>query len=275
MSELQKKWIGDNQVGAAKIRLENDSYLKARNNADSADVNIMKVNTSDALEFAVQPKYASAPVANEDLANKGYILDVMAGLRDPKDAVELASTGTNLTLSGEQTIDGVLTSGTRILVKDQTTASENGIYVTAAGAWSRAADADSDEEVTNGMSCLVTGGNINARKLYVLTTSDPITVGVTNLTFAQAPNPANFLVPKTVTLAINATDVSNGYKDLAHEAENESISVTPKGGPLQEQSVDYTLSVVSNVTRITFAGDLASKLADGDDLLVSYQYATS
>lgn len=181
----------------------------------------------------------------------------------------------NLTLSGEQTIDGVLTSGTRILVKDQTLPAENGIYVTAAGAWTRATDADSDAEVTNGMSCLVTGGTLNARKMYVLTTADPITLGVTALTFAQAPNPANFLIPQTVSTTLNATDISNGYIDLPHNAEQQSISVQPIGGPVQQNGIDFTLSVVSNVTRITFAGDLSAYLADADELQIKYSYATS
>lgn len=274
MSQIDGKWIKDNTVKDNHIQLRNDQCLRGRNAGDTADVNILKVNGSDAVEFCAQPKWNADPVANDDLANKGYVLDVLSGLRDPKDAVQLASTG-NLTLSGEQTIDGVLTSSSRVLVKNQTVASENGIYITAAGAWSRASDADEDDEVTQGMSCLVTEGTTNARKLYVLTTADPITVGTTALSFAQAPNPANFLIPKQVEFTLSAGDITNGYVDLAHEAESESVAVTPLGGPKQQLSTDYTISTVSNVSRITFAGNLASLAAAGDVLLVEYQYATS
>ena len=74
-----------------------------------------------------------------------------------------------------------------------------------------------------------------------------------------------------VVLSLDSTDISNGYKDLAHEATT-VLHVAPLGGLKQEVGVDYTLSVVSTVTRITFAGDLASLLADGDKLLVEYLY---
>lgn len=64
-----------------------------------------------------------------------------------KRAVKVATTA-NITLSGTQTIDGIaVVAGDRVLVKNQSTSSENGIYVVAAGAWSRAADADTSAEI--------------------------------------------------------------------------------------------------------------------------------
>lgn len=274
MAQNDGKWIKNDTIKDNHIQLTNDQYLRGRNNADTADISILKVRTDDLIEFGIQPQFTGSPAIDADLVNRGYVLDVLAGLRDPKDAVQLASTA-NVALTGEQTIDGVLTSTSRILLKNQTAPAENGIYITAAGAWARATDADTDAEVTSGMSCLVTEGTLNARKLYVLTTADPITVGVTGLVFAQAPNPANFLVPKTAGFTLVALDIANGYIDLAHEAEPESIIVTPIGGPQQENSVDFTVSTVSNVSRITFAGNLAALAAIGDNLQIKYSYATS
>lgn len=100
------------------------------------------------------------------------------------DPVRVATTG-NITLSGEQVIDGVLTSGDRILVKDQTDPSENGIYVTSGGAWTRATDADEDSEVIGAKLVTVSEGTINGDSLWQLTTNDPITVGTTGLTFER------------------------------------------------------------------------------------------
>jgi hypothetical protein len=74
--------------------------------------------------------------------------------------VVVASTG-SLVLSGEQTIDGVLTSTSHILVKDQPDPAENGIWVTAAGAWTRADYANSAPEINN-IAAFVTLGTINA-----------------------------------------------------------------------------------------------------------------
>lgn len=101
-----------------------------------------------------------------------------------KAAVACASTA-DLTLSGEQTIDGVLTSASRVLVKDQTAAEENGIYVTGAGAWARAADADEAEELGYA-AVLVTGGTVNTNSAWLQTVaSDDITIDTTELEWVQ------------------------------------------------------------------------------------------
>lgn len=104
---------------------------------------------------------------------------------DWKGSVRVAAT-VNLVLNGVQTIDGVLTvAGNRVLAKDQASPAENGIYVVAAGAWSRSVDADTDAEVTAGMAFFIEEGTVSADFGYVLTTNDPITVGVTALSFVQ------------------------------------------------------------------------------------------
>jgi hypothetical protein len=104
---------------------------------------------------------------------------------DYKASVRAATTA-NITLSGTQTIDGVsVIAGDRVLVKNQSTGADNGIYVCAAGAWSRAADADGSTEVTAGMFVSVTEGTANADTFWLLTTNDAITLGSTSLTFAQ------------------------------------------------------------------------------------------
>lgn len=124
------------------------------------------------------------PTADNDAATKAYVDAARSGL-DVKQSVRVATTA-NITLSGTQTIDGVaVVAGDRILVKNQTTANQNGIYVVAAGAWSRATDADTDAEVTGGMFTFVTEGTTNADSGWVLTTNDTITVGTTALAFAQ------------------------------------------------------------------------------------------
>lgn len=97
------------------------------------------------------------PVASTDAANKNYVDAARAGLR-LKDAVKVATTA-NIALSGTQTIDGIAVSaGDRVLVKDQATATANGIYVVAAGAWTRASDADTAAELADGATTFVQQG---------------------------------------------------------------------------------------------------------------------
>jgi hypothetical protein len=120
-------------------------------------------------------------------ASKQYVDAVATGL-DLKASVRVTTTGSNITLSGLQTIDDVsVIANDRVLVKDQTTASQNGIYVVAAGAWSRSVDFDGTPsgEVTTGAFTLVLEGTEFQSTGWVLITADPITVGVTNLTFTQ------------------------------------------------------------------------------------------
>jgi hypothetical protein len=277
MAQLNGKWVQSDTLTQEKIRLDNDQALRGRNNADSADIEIVKVNSSDLVEFPTQPQYNGTPTVDNDLVNRGYVLDVLAGLRDPKDACRVASTANiDLATGGLLNIDGVVVSaGDRVLVKNQTLPAENGIYTAAAGAWARSTDADADAEVTQGLSCLINEGLTNARKLYVLTTGDPITVGTTALTFAQAPNPANFLVPEDAQFTLGAGDITNGYVDLPHLAEAKSVSINVLNGIEQQWGVDFTVAPNAGVSRITWAGDLASFIAAGDVLLVKYSYATT
>lgn len=96
---------------------------------------------------------------------------------------DVATVG-NISLSGEQTIDGVLTSGSRVLVKDQTDPTENGIYVSSAGAWSRADDYDEPEEIVDGSAVAVGLGTVNSEKVF-LQTEQVVTVGSDNINFVD------------------------------------------------------------------------------------------
>lgn len=105
---------------------------------------------------------------------------------DHKQSVRAATTANLASLSGLLTVDGVaLQAGDRVLVKNQTTGAQNGIYVASATAWTRAADADENAEVTSGMTMGVEEGAINGGTRWKLTTSGTITVGTTALVFTD------------------------------------------------------------------------------------------
>ena len=126
----------------------------------------------------------ATPTADTDAATKGYVDSVVNGT-DWKQSVRAATTA-NIVLSGLQTIDGItLVANDRVLVKDQSTAAQNGLYTAQSGAWVRTTDADGANEVTAGMAVMVTEGTLNADSQWRLTTNDPITIGTTALAFAQ------------------------------------------------------------------------------------------
>ena len=129
------------------------------------------------------------PTVSTDASTKAYVDSVANGL-DVKNSVRVATT-TNGTLSSAfangQTIDGVtLSTGDRILLKNQTTGSENGIYtVNSSGAPTRAEDFDTDTEVTAGAFTFIEEGTINGNNGFVVISDDPVTVGTTSITFQQ------------------------------------------------------------------------------------------
>lgn len=97
-----------------------------------------------------------------------------------------AATTADITLSGLQTIDGVsLAVGDRVLVKNQSTASQNGLYAAASGAWSRAVDANENGELVTGTVVVVTEGTTQGGSQWSVTTTGTIVIGTTALTFAQ------------------------------------------------------------------------------------------
>lgn len=122
------------------------------------------------------------PSSASDAATKAYVDNSLLGLRW-KSPVRVATT-TNITLSGTQTIDTVgVTAGQRVLVKNQSTASENGIYVVAAGTWSRATDADSAAEL-NSATVFVAEGTANVDKAFTQT-AEVTTLGSDTVTWVQ------------------------------------------------------------------------------------------
>lgn len=109
---------------------------------------------------------------------------------DWKESVRVATTaaGTlSLDFENGDTVDGVtLATGDRILIKDQASGAENGIYtVNASGAPTRATDANTSAEVTSAMAVSVEEGTTNADTIFILTTNNPITLDTTALTFTE------------------------------------------------------------------------------------------
>ena len=129
------------------------------------------------------------PTDATDAATKAYVDSAAQGI-DWKASVRAATTA-NVTLASDlengDTLDGVtLATGDRILVKNQSTGSQNGIYVVkASGAPDRSTDADTGAELTASFAVFVEEGTVNADSGYVLTTDGAITVGTTALTFTQ------------------------------------------------------------------------------------------
>ena len=132
----------------------------------------------------------ATPTATTDAATKGYVDSVSQGL-DVKDSVKVATTA-NITLSGTQTIDGVAVSADeRVLVKNQSTASQNGLYLCKASAWARTSDLAAGSDAA-GMFTFVEQGSVNGDIGFVCTSNKgSAVVGTNNLAYSTFSSSGN------------------------------------------------------------------------------------
>lgn len=197
-----------------------------------------------------------------EVATKSYVDATSQGL-DVKQSVRVATTG-NITLSGTQTVDDVvLIAGDRVLVKNQNTASQNGIYVVAAGSWTRASDADANADVTAGMFTFVEEGTTNSDSGWVLSTNGAIDVGTTGLTFAQFSGTGSITAGAGLTKTGNTLNVGGTAGRITVEADSVDISASYVG-----QNTITTLGTVTTGTwnattiAIAYGGTGATSAAD-------------
>lgn len=362
MALLQTKWIAADAVTDAKLKLTNNGFLRGRNAADSADVNIVKVNTSNALEFGLLPygPNSNAPIADAQLANKKYVDDQVAsgvsavewqdsvfdkdtvtppgspstgdryliGLDSGASAATGAwaghdgkiaeyngsiwvftapATGMMVAVDDEQTVL-YLYSGTTWTSKsfESTTASLGLVKVgvdiridaSAAGAGltlssgvlsvnvdgsSLEINSDTLRVKAAGITEAMLNSAVDAETFLIATgynaagASGNVTVGNTIQAALEKIEKkvddvtANAVDVEVQVITLSGTNITNGYVDLAFEANgHELVSVFIKGSLPQVKGDDYTTALNGAITRLTFAGDLASLAVAGDKLVVSY-----
>ena len=155
------------------------------------------------------------PSANTDAANKQYVDNVARGLVW-KAPVRAASTTTVTTTAPGATIDGVtLAANDRVLLKNQTAAAENGIWLWngAAVALTRAVDADGVGELAPGTAVTITEGTVNGDKVYMITSDTAITVGTTSQTWGQLGGGTTYTAGNGIAIAagvVSAVAVASG-----------------------------------------------------------------
>jgi hypothetical protein len=175
-----------------------------------------------------------------------------------KTPVRVATTA-NITLSGAQTIDGVaVVAGDRVLVKNQTTGANNGIYVVAAGSWTRATDLDSSAETVTGVSAYVISGTTNGGKSFVLTTTGAITLGTTALTFADLSTSAVVTAGAGLTRTGNTLDVGTASSArIVVNADNIDLATAGTAGNYAKVTTDAYGRVTSGSAQVAIGSDVS------------------
>lgn len=194
---------------------------------------------------------ASDPTQANEAVRKAYVDSVASGLTW-KDAVLVASTA-NLDLDGTETIDGVaVVADDRVLVKNQTTGSENGIYIVAAGAWSRAEDLDSSDEI-KGSAVFATDGTTQGGTAWVCTNQGTPVLDTTALTFTQFASPGTYTAGDGLTLTGLEFDVNYDGTTIGLSGNNLYV---PNGGIDTDQ---LAAAAVTNAKIDTNAVTLATQ----------------
>ena len=192
-----------NGVSSA-IQTQLDAKLTASNNlsdlgaASTARTNLGlgTIATQDANNVSVSGGSITGlgdPSVSSEAATKNYVDQAVAGLRTR--VIAEAATTANISLTTDlengDTLDGVtLVTGDRVLVKDQTDATENGLYlVVASGTASRDPEHDTIAELS-GQMIVVNQGTVNDNKIFLCTTDSDATIGVSNITYTVI-TPAN------------------------------------------------------------------------------------
>lgn len=274
MAQIEKRGLKSNSVDGSKILLSNNETLRARNFADSADIDLLKVNTSDEVELLVLPKFSTSSIATQS-----YVDNAVSGLANAyvnKGAWD-ASTNTPTLADGSGTNGWVYranVAGTVDFGSGNIVFEIGDLAVYDGSVWQKFDVIDN--ELPNSTTDDLAEGSTNLYFTDARAKTAAVVDSMAGTETDQAPSVSSIKTyidtnsdnTLAYVVTLNATDISNGYFDLPVEVES-VLDVTPKGFPAQFETDDYSLSVVSSVTRITFAGDMLS-LVDGDKVKVIY-----
>lgn len=288
--ELAASVAGDGLAGGAGSALSvnvDDSTIEIntdslRVKADGIGAN--ELDETDTYDFTSGSVSVATPTTANEAANKSYVDGLVNGL-DWKNSVRLATnaalpantaggSGVGKTLTadanGALTVDGVAVAASdRILVKDESTGSDNGIYtVTATGDGSnpyvltRATDADQDAEVTANLAVFVEEGTANADSGWVLTTDNPITVDTTAQTYTQFTGLGQITAGVGLTKSGDTIDLDlDTLTSVAVDVSADEIAIVDTtDGSTKKESIADVVTAIAGDGLVASSGVLALDL---------------
>ena len=227
--------------------------------AGNNNVNLVPTGTGTVDVGSKRITSLAEPSADSDAATKYYVDAARSGL-DIKNSVKVATTA-NITLSNTQTIDGIaLSVGDRVLVKDQSSAVQNGVYVVASGSWSRATDADAPAELNPGTFVFVEQGTVNSDTGFVVTSDGALTIGTDAINWT--------LFSTSGTLIAGAGLSKNGYTLEVNVANG--IEVSSDNVQLASSVAGAGLTYSSGVLNVVGTADRITVNADSIDIASTY-----
>lgn len=223
-------------------------------------LNQMAVPTASVAMGSQKITGLAEPTLSTDAATKNYVDSVTAGLKW-KNSVKVASTA-NLTLTAPQTIDGVsVIAGDRVLVKNQTAPASNGIYIVAAGAWTRSTDTDAWAELVSA-AVFIEQGTTQADSAWTCTSDAGGTLGTTAVTWSV------FVGTSVYTASLGVQKVGSDFR-----AAYETDSIELNGNNFRVK-VDTTKSIERTASGLAVKVDGTTIVHSGGTLSLGSIYQT-
>jgi hypothetical protein len=189
------------------------------------------------------------PSSAQDAATKAYVDATASGL-DLKASVRYSTTA-NVSLTGTATQGGgdwpgALTAGDRILVKNQTTQTQNGIYTAAAGAWTRSTDADTNTELTPGAFTFVEDGTTLAKSGWAIS-STSVNIGTTSIVWTQFSGAGTYSASSLGGTAVfkQLTGANFEFKGILAGSTKVSVSANGSGNTVDIDVTEANLALAN------------------------------
>jgi hypothetical protein len=248
MSQITTKWIAANAVDDTKIRLTNAGWLRARNFANSADINILEIDASNVLQLGQRPYLSGVGMATLD--------DSL--LKAPVAAVAT----TNILLDGSvTTIDGYsLTNGQRVLVQNQTLSANNGIYIVSSSPWVRSSDLLASDAFKAGVEVAVLNGTSYSNTSWYLTLV-AVVIGTDPVLFQPNGSSGSSFANRALSNLTSPTAINQDLLPASPGSNNLGTAAAPW------QNVVATAFNVENLANNASVGGIAND--GGDNILVS------
>lgn len=245
-------FIGQGQPFYATVNPDQSGLHITNSTIDSTTIGATTPSTGVFTNVSTTTgQVATAPSGNTDIANKLYVDSVAQGLA-PKQAVKCATT-TDIVLLGLQTIDTYTTlAGDRVLVKNQTTSSLNGIYIASVGAWTRSTDMDVWSEVP-GAYTVALNGSTNLDTGWVCVAADTGTINVTAMPWVQFAGAGTYFAGTGLTLAANTFSITNtgvtaATKGSASKTVTAAVNAQGQLTSLTDQDIAIAASQITSGT---------------------------
>lgn len=291
MALLQTKWIADDAVNDTKVKLRNNQALRARNAADTADIEVVKLNDQDELLLPAGTKIGGSEVAT--LANIPQTFNIQ-GNWDASTNTPALSDGVNpidpleyplyiVSVSGATTLDGSsdwVVGDKLYFANGQWYKVDNNDAVASVNGQTGVVDLDSDD-ISEGLTNLFfTDLRVQEAQIGLANTTieEPIS-GTDSVSdaFSKLQQQVDTLKVKapdfqTDVIEIFALDVSNGFVYLSTSPISESLVVFIKGSLVFVQGQDYEIDAIEG-NKLNLLGDLAANISAGDTLIATYSFS--